>query len=161
MIAETTLRAAGVLVLISVTACGSIANPGSPPNDFSSGNFSMNIVASSACTTLADGGRNRSWKMGLAKTGSTVVASLQGWSDSATVFSQTNLTGSATGSSLMLTGSIYDTIVGCAESLCYRAEGTITATQSGNVINGSLSGVLTYEFTTCSATNHTVTFTRQ
>jgi hypothetical protein len=158
---EIPLRAAGVLLVILMSACGSIANPASPPNDFSSGNFSMTIVASSTCTTLADAGRNRSWKMGLVKTGSTVTASTQGWSDPATVFSQANLMGSATGSSLRLTGSIYDTVVGCAEALCYRAEGTITATQSGNVINGSLSGVLTYEFTTCSATDHTVTFTRQ
>jgi len=95
------------------------------------------------------------------KSGSSVVASMQGWSDSATVFSQTNMAGTASGSSLMLAGSIYDTVIGCAESLCYRAEGTITATQSGNTINGTLSGVLTYEFTTCSAADHKVTFTRQ
>jgi len=99
--------------------------------------------------------------MGLVKTGSSVVASMQGWTDAATVFAQTNMVGTASGSSLMLTGAIYDTVVGCAESLCYRAEGSITATQSGNVINGTLSGALTYEFTTCSATDHKVTFTRQ
>ena len=56
---------------------------------------------------------------------------------------------------------IYDTIAGCTESLCYRAEGTITATQSGNVITGALSGVLTYDATTCPASDHKVTFTRQ
>ena len=121
----------------------------------------MNIVASSTCTTLPDVAKNRGWKIGLVKTGSDVVASMQGWTSPATVSSQTVLTGSATGSALMLQGYIYDTVVGCAESLCYRAEGTITATQSGNVINGTLSGVLTYEFTACSATDHKVTFTRQ
>ncbi len=99
--------------------------------------------------------------MGLVKTGSDVTASMQGWSDPSTVFSQTTFIGSATGSSLRLTGSIYDTVVGCGEALCYRAEGTITATQSGNVINGSMSGVLTYESTSCSATDHKVTLTRQ
>ena len=161
MIADRIFRAAGVIVLISVTACGSVNNPASPPNDFSSGNFSMTIVASGTCSTLADAGRNRGWKMGLVKTGSSVVASMQGWTDAATVFAQTNMVGTASGSSLMLTGAIYDTVVGCAESLCYRAEGSITATQSGNVINGTLSGALTYEFTTCSATDHKVTFTRQ
>ena len=61
----------------------------------------------------------------------------------------------------MLTGFIYDTVVGCGESLCYKAEGTITATQSGNLINGTLSGVLTYEYTTCMAADHKVTFIRQ
>lgn len=161
MIVERTFQAAVCVLLISATACGKITNPGFPPDDFSSGNFSMNIVASSTCTMLADAGRNRTWKMGLVKTGSAVVASMEGWGDSATVFSQTTLAGSATGSSLMLTGSIYDTITGCTESLCYRAEGTITATQSGNVINGTLSGVLTYDATTCSASDHKVTFTRQ
>ena len=160
MIAETTMRVS-IVLLIFAAGCGGISDPTAPPNDFSSGNFSMNITASSACATLADAGRNRSWKMGLVKTGSSVVGSMQGWSDSATVFSQTTLAGTATGSSLMLTGSIYDTVVGCAESLCYKAEGTITATQSGNTINGTLSGVLTYEFTTCSAADHKVTFTRQ
>ena len=149
------------VLLVPATACGKINNPGFPPDDFSSGNFSMSIVASSACTTLADAGRNRTWKVGLVKTGSAVAAYMEGWGDSATVFSQTTLTGSATGSSLMLTGSIYDTIAGCTESLCYRAEGTITATQSGNVITGALSGVLTYDATTCPASDHKVTFTRQ
>ena len=99
--------------------------------------------------------------MGLVKTGSSVVAAMQGWSDPATVFSQTNMTGSATGSSLTLTGWIYDTVVGCGASLCYQADGTIAATQSGNVINGTLKGVLTYESTSCQASDHKVMFTRQ
>lgn len=121
----------------------------------------MNIVASSTCTTLPDAAKNRGWKIGLVKTGSDVVASMQGWTSPATVFSQTTLTGSATGSSLMLNGYVYDTVVDCATSLCYQAEGSIAATQSGNVINGTLNGVLTYEFNTCQASDHKVTFTRQ
>ena len=121
----------------------------------------MNIVASSACTTLPDAARNRGWKVGLVKTGSDVVASIQGWSDSATVFSQTNLTGSASGSSLMLNGWIYDTVAGCAAALCYQADGRITATQSGNVINGTLNGAVTYDSVTCRAPDHKVAFTRQ
>jgi hypothetical protein len=161
MIRETTRRAAGVLLFLSTTACGSIANPTSPPNDFTSGNFSMTIVASSTCTTLPDAARNRGWKVGLVKVGSDVVASMQGWSDSATVFSQTNLAGSATGSSLRLTGWIYDTVVGCAASLCYQAEGTITATQSGDVINGTLNGVVAYDSIACQASDHHVTLTRR
>jgi len=56
---------------------------------------------------------------------------------------------------------MYDTIDGCSNSLCYRAEGTITATQSGNVIRGTLNGVVTYDTTTCTATDHKVTLTRQ
>src|SRR3954454_9072418 len=87
--AETTVRPAGVALLIFLASCGSISNPTSPPNDFSSGNFSLNIVASATCTALADPGRNRGWKMGLVKQGSAVTASIQGWSDSATVISQT------------------------------------------------------------------------
>jgi len=161
LITERAFRAAGIVFLVSVTACGSVSSPTAPPNDFSSGNFAMTIVASSTCSALADAGRNRGWKMGLVKSGSSVLASMQGWTDPATVFSQTTLTGTATGSSLMLTGAIYDTVVGCAEPLCYRAEGAIMATQSGNAINGTLSGVVTYESTTCSATDHKVTFTRQ
>ena len=99
--------------------------------------------------------------MGLVKTGSDVVASIQGWTSPATVFSQTNLTGSASGSSLMLNGWIYDTVVGCAAALCYQADGRITATQSGNVINGTLNGVVTYDSVACQAPDHKVTFTRQ
>ena len=146
---------------ISLSACGSMTSPASPSSDFSSGNFSLNIAASGTCTTLAGAGRDRSWRIGLVKTGSTVTSSMQGWSDSATVWSQTNLQGTASGSSLKLTGYIYDTVDGCTNSLCYRAEGTITARQSGNVINGTFSGVLTYEQTTCTASDHTVTFTRR
>jgi hypothetical protein len=160
LIAETTMRVS-IVLLILAAGCGGISDPTSPPNDFSSGNFSMNIVASSSCATLADAGRNRSWKMGLAKTGSAVSASMQGWSDSATVFSQTNMAGSATGSSLRLSGWIYDTVDGCGTSLCYGADGTITGTQSGYTISGTLNGVLTYEYTTCTASDHRVTFTRQ
>jgi hypothetical protein len=159
LISQTTLRAAGVLLFISLPACGGVTT--APSNDFSSGNFAMTLVASSTCTTLAAAGQNRGWKMGLVKTGSAVTGSMQGWTDPATVFSQTNFTGSATGSSLSLTGWIYDTVVGCGTSLCYQAEGTITATQSGYVINGTFNGVLTYEFTTCRASDHKVTFTRQ
>ena len=157
-----TLRAAGVLAFLSSSsACGSIANPNAPPNDFSSGNFTLNIVASSTCTALPDAARNRGWKLGLVKTGSDVIASIQGWSDSSTVFSQTNFTGSASGSSLMLTGWISDTVVGCTPALCYQAEGKIVATQSGNIINGTLDGVVTFDSTTCAAADHRVTFTRQ
>jgi hypothetical protein len=148
-------------LFISTSACGSISNPASPSNDFSSGNFSLTIVASGTCTTLPDVARSRGWKMGLVKAGSDVVASMQGWSSPATVFSQTDLTGSATGSSLTLKGYIYDTVDGCATALCYQADGSIAATQSGNVINGTLNGVVTYEFTTCQAADHKVTFTRQ
>ena len=87
---------------------------------------------------------------------------MQGWSGNPnTVFSQTDLAGTASGSALKLSGHIYDTVDGCATALCFRAEGTITATQTGNAINGSLDGVLTYEFTTCQASDHKVTFTRQ
>jgi len=159
--AETTVRPAGVALLIFLSSCGSINNPASPPNDFSSGNFSLNIVASATCTALADAGRNRSWKVGLVKEGSTVTGSIQGWSDRATVFSQTTLAGTASGTSLMLAGTIFDTVDGCSTTLCYGAVGTITATQSGYVINGTLNGTLTYELTTCTASDHKVTFTRQ
>jgi hypothetical protein len=161
LIAKTALRAAGVLLFLLAAACGSISNPTSPPNDFSSGNFSVTIVASSTCSTLPDVAQNRSWKMGLVKTGSDVVASIQGSSGPGTVFTQTSLAGTAAGSSLMLNGWIYDTVDGCTPALCYQAEGRITATQSGNVINGTLNGVLTYDAATCQASDHKVTFTRQ
>jgi hypothetical protein len=86
---------------------------------------------------------------------------MQGWSSSATVFSQTNLTGSASGSSLMLTGWIYDTVVGCTPALCYQAEGQIAATQSGNILNGTLNGVVAFDSMSCAAADHKVMFTRQ
>jgi len=159
--AETTVRPAGVALLIFLASCGGIGNPTSPPNDFSSGNFSLNIVASSTCTALADAGRNRGWKIGLVKQGSTVTGSMQGWSDPATVVSQTTLAGTASGTSLMLAGTIFDTVDGCSTTFCYGAVGTMTATQSGNVINGFLNGTLTYELTTCTAADHRVTFTRR
>lgn len=158
----TSIRlSAGIAFLACVSSCGSITAPGTPLNDFSSGNFSVNIVASATCTSLADAGRNRNWKIGLIMTGSTVSSSMQGWGDPATVVSQTTLQGTASGSSLKLTGYIIDTVDGCATTLCYRAEGTITATQSGNVINGTLDGVVTYEQTTCTATDHAVTLVRR
>src|SRR5204863_7204045 len=160
--AETTVRqATGIALVIFLSSCGSISNPASPSSDFSSGNFSLNIVASASCTALADAGRNRAWKMGLVKEGSTVTGSMQGWSDSATVFSQTTLAGTASGSSLMLAGTIFDTVDGCSTTLCYGAVGTMTATQSGHVISGALNGTLTYDLTTCTASDHKVTFTRQ
>jgi hypothetical protein len=160
VIAHCVRPLAGVALLVSVASCSSISNPASPPNDFSSGNFAMNIVAAESCSTLADPGRNRNWKIGLVATGSAVSSSIQGYSESA-VISQTNLAGTAHGSSLLLSGYIFDTIDGCSNSLCYRAEGTITATQSGTVIRGTLNGVLTYDMTTCTAPDHKVTLTRQ
>ncbi len=155
------IRPLGIALVIGLSACGGIADPGSPSNEFSTGNFLVNIVASNSCTSLIDAGRNRSWKMGLVKTGSVVSVTMQGWADSATVISQTTLAGAASGSSLTLSGSILDTVVDCREPLCYRAEGTIAATQSGNVVTGNLNGVVAYEFTTCTAADHKVTFTRR
>jgi hypothetical protein len=151
---------AGFALLVWLSSCGSVSNPASPPNDFSSGNFSINILAADTCSTLATPGRNRNWKIGLVTSGSAVSSVMQGYSELA-VISQTNLAGTARGSSLLLSGYIFDTIDGCSNALCYRAEGTITATQSGNVILGTLNGVLTYETTTCAATDHKVTLTRQ
>lgn len=151
---------AGFFLLVWLSSCGGVANPAAPPNDFSSGNFSINILAADTCSTLATPGHNRNWKIGLVTTGSAVTSVIQGYSESA-VISQTNLAGTAKGSSLLLSGYIFDTIDGCPNPLCYRAEGTITATQSGNVIRGTLNGVLTYDTTTCTATDHKVTLTRQ
>lgn len=161
VIADCTRPLAGLVLLVFLSSCGGIASPTSSSNEFSSGNFSMNLVASNACVTLADSGRNRNFKIGLVKTGSSVSSVMQGWSDSATVFAQTNLAGTATGSSLTLSGYLFETINGCSDPLCYRAEGTMTATQSGDVISGTLNGVLTYELTTCTAPDHKVTLTRQ
>jgi hypothetical protein len=154
-------RRFALALAMCLSACGSVSNPASPPNDFSDGNFATTIVASSSCSTLADAGRNRSWNIGLSKSGPVVTATMQGWPDAAAVFSQVNLAGTTTGSSLTLNGYIYDTIAECVPAFCYRAEGTITATQSGNVITGSLNGVVAYDATTCTATDHKVTFTRR
>jgi hypothetical protein len=161
VIADTTRPLAGLALIVCLSSCGSIASPESRSNQFSSGNFSVNVVASSSCRTLADSGRNRTFKIGLVQTGSSVSSFMAGWSDSATVFAQTNLAGTATGSSLSLNGHIYETITGCSDPFCYRAEGTITATQSGNIVNGTLNGVLAYDSTTCAASDHKVTLTRQ
>jgi hypothetical protein len=154
-------RVAGLALLIVLSSCGRIISPGSPPDDFSSGNFALTINASPSCTTLADAGRSRSWKIGLVTDGPSVTGAMEGWSDSAIVISQTTLGGTASGSSLQLTGYIYDTVDGCSMPLCYRAEGTITATQSGNVISGTLDGMLTYDQTTCAARDHQVRLMRQ
>ena len=154
-------RQSTIALVVFVSACSSVTEPGSGPTDFSSGNFRLEIVASDACTTLASAGHDRSWNMGLVKSGSVVSVSMQGWDATTTVVAQTVFAGTANGSSLMLTGSVFDTIFGCATTLCYRAEGTITAMQSGNVLTGTLNGVVTYEFTTCTATDHKVTLTRR
>jgi hypothetical protein len=61
----------------------------------------------------------------------------------------------------MLGGYIYETITGCTDPFCYRAEGTLTARQSGAAISGTLNGVLTYDGTACTAPDHKVTLTRQ
>ena len=155
------IRQSAIALVVLVSACGGVTEPGSGPSDFSSGNFMLNIVASDACTTLAASGHNRSWNMGLVKGSSVVSVTMQGWDATKTVVAQTNFAGTANGSSLMLTGWVFDTIDGCATTLCYRAEGTITATQSGNVLTGTLNGVVTYEFTTCTATAHKVTLIRR
>ncbi len=143
------------------SACGSVSAPSSVPNDFSSGNFTMNIVASSTCTSLADAARNRNWTVGLVMTGSTVTGNIQGWPDPDTVITQVTLAGTANGRMLSLAGSIYETIVGCEQALCYRAEGALSATQTGNVLEGTFNGVLTYATTSCTATDHKVTLTRR
>ena len=94
-------------------------------------------------------------------TGSSVTGYVQGWSDPNTVIAQVTLAGTATGRMLSLTGSVYETIVGCEQALCYRAEGTTTATQTGNTLTGTLNGVVAYGTTSCTATDHKVTLTRR
>jgi hypothetical protein len=150
-----------IAMLMGVSACGGVTDPSSPPNDFSSGNFAMNLVASDTCTTLADAGRNRSWNVGLVATGSSVTGNLQGWPDPATAIAQVTLTGTAKGRMLTLTGSISERIVGCAPLDCYRAEGTLNATQTGYVLAGTFNGVVAYDATSCTATDHKVTLTRR
>jgi len=150
-----------IALVVFISACSSVTEPGSGPSDFSSGNFRLNIVASDACTALAAAGHDRSWNMGLVTSGSVVSVTMQGWDATTTVVAQTNFAGTANGSSLTLTGGVVDTIYGCATTLCYRADGAITATQSGNVLTGTLNGAVTYEFTTCTATDHKVTLTRR
>ena len=155
------IRQSAIALVVFVSACSSVTEPGSGPSDFSSGNFRLNVVASDACTTLAAAGHDRSWNMGLVKSGSVVSVSMQGWDATTTVVAQTDFAGTANGSSLTLTGGVFDTIYGCATTLCYRADGTITATQSGNALTGTLNGAVTYELTTCTATDHKVTLTRR
>jgi hypothetical protein len=154
-------RRLAIAIVTGLSACGGVTDPSSPPNDFSSGNFAMNIVASETCTALADAGRNRSWNVGLVATGSSVMGNVQGWPDPATVFTQVTLTGTANGRMLTLTGSIFERIVGCAPLDCYRAEGTVTATQTGYVLTGTFNGVVGYDTTSCTATDHKVTLTRR
>jgi hypothetical protein len=155
------IRRLAFALVICLSACGGVTDPSTPPNDFSTGNFAMNIVASDSCTTLADAGRNRGWNVGLVLTGSAVVGTVQGWSDPATVITQITLAGTTTGRTLSLTGSVYETIVGCTPALCYRAEGTMAATQTGNVLTGTFNGVVAYDATSCTATDHKVTLTRR
>lgn len=145
-----------------VSACGGVTAPGSVPNDFSSGNFTMNIVASNSCTSLDDAGRNRTVNVGLVMTGSSVTGTLQGWPDpDIIVAAQLTLAGTAKGSMLSLAGSVYETIIGCEQALCYRAEGSLSATQTGNVLDGTFNGVVAYGLTSCTAADHKVTFTRR
>ena len=154
-------RRLAIAIAIGLPACGGVTDPSSPPNDFSSGNFTMNIVASDACTALADAGRNRSWNVGLLAAGSSVTGDLQGWPDPATAVAQAAFTGTAKGRMLTLTGSIFERIVGCAPLDCYRAEGTLNATQTGYVLTGTFDGVIGYDTTTCTAPDHKVTLTRR
>jgi len=155
------IKKLSIPLVLLLSACGSVTAPGTVPNDFSSGNFTMNIVASNSCTTLADAGRNRNWNVGLVMTGSAVQGNVQGWPDPATVITQVTLAGTANGRMLSLTGSVYETIVGCQPALCYRAEGSLTATQTANVIDGTFNGVVAYDTTSCTAADHKVTFTRR
>jgi hypothetical protein len=148
-------------LMFLVSACGSVTAPGTVPDDFSSGNFTMNIVASNSCTTLADAGRDRTWNVGLVMTGSAVTGNVQGWPDPATVITQITLSGTANGRMLSLAGSIYETIAGCELPLCYHAEGSLAATQTGNTLTGTFNGVVGYDTTSCSATDHKVTLTRR
>jgi hypothetical protein len=150
-----------ILLVFLVSACGSVTAPGTVPDDFSSGNFTMNIVASNSCTTLADAGRDRTWNVGLVMTGSTVTGNVQGWPDPATVITQITLSGTANGRMLSLAGSIYETIAGCKSAFCYHAEGSLTATQTGNTLAGTFNGVVGYDTTSCTATDHKVTLTRR
>ena len=143
------------------SACGSIAAPGPASNDFSSGNFAMNLVASDACPSLAEPGSDRSWNVGLVMAGSSVMGTVQGWPEPATVITQVTLAGNANGRTLSLAGSIFETIVGCEQTLCYRAEGALTATQTGNVLTGTFNGTIGYATTSCTATDHKVTLTRR
>jgi hypothetical protein len=154
-------RRLAIATVTGLCACGGVSDPSSPPNDFSTGNFAMNIVASDACTALADAGRDRSWKVGLVATGSSVTGNLQGWTDPATVITQLTLTGTASGRMLTLQGAIFERIVGCAPLDCYRAEGTLNATQAGYALTGTFNGVIGYDATTCTATDHKVTLTRR
>src|SRR5262245_41641419 len=108
-------------MMLLLSTCSSVTAPATVPTDFSSGNSTMNIVASNSCTTLADAGRNRNWNVGLVMTGSAVQGNVQGWPDQATVIAQVTLAGTANGRMLSLAGSIYETIVGCQPTLCYRA----------------------------------------
>ena len=121
----------------------------------------MNIVASDTCTALADAGRSRTWNVGLVATGSSVTGSVQGWPDPATVITQIALTGSTEGRKLTLTGWILERIVGCEPVNCYRAEGTLDATQTGYVLAGTFNGLIGYDATSCTATDHKVTLTRR
>lgn len=155
------MRRLTVSLVFLVSACGGVTSPGTPPDDFSSGNFTMNIVAANTCSDLVEAGRNRSWNVGLFMTGSAVTGTVQGWTDPNTVVAQVTLAGTATGRMLSLTGSIFETIVGCEQSLCYRAEGTTTASQTGNTLTGTLNGVVAYGTTSCTATDHKVTLTRR
>ena len=155
------LRRLAFTLVICLSACGGVTDPSTPPNDFSTGNFAMNIVASDSCATLADAARNRSWNVGLVMTGSSVTGYVQGWADPATVITQVTLAGTATGRTLSLAGSVYETIVGCEAALCYRAEGALSATQTGNVLTGTFNGVVAYDTTSCTATDHKVTLTRR
>lgn len=150
-----------ITIVIGLSACGGVTDPSSQPNDFSSGNFAMNIVASDACTALPDAGRSRNWNVGLVAAGPSVTGNLQGWPDPATAITVLTLTGTATGRTLTLAGSISERIVGCVPIDCYRAEGTINATQTGYVLTGTLNGVVGYDTTSCTATDHKVTFTRR
>jgi hypothetical protein len=150
-----------IATVVGLSACGGVTNPSSPPNDFSSGNFAMNIVASDTCTALADAGRDRRWNVGLVTTGSSVTGTVQGWPDPATVIAQLALTGSTEGRTLTLTGLIVERIVGCAPVDCYRAEGTLNATQTGYVLTGTFNGVVSYDATSCTASDHKVTLTRR
>jgi hypothetical protein len=155
------IRRLALALVICLASCGGVTDPNTPPNDFSTGNFAMTIAASDSCTTLADPARNRSWNVGLVMTGSSVVGNVQGWSDPATVITQVTLAGTATGRMLSLTGSVYETIIGCTPALCYRAEGTMAATQTGNVLTGTFNGVVAYDATSCTANDHKVTLTRR
>ena len=114
-----------VMSVLSLCACGSDKpSPTSPSTGGGSGsttanipgNYTLNIRASSVCSSLAQPGHTRSGNVAVTQSGSTMGVTMQGPVGVSTAFSATTFTGTMPGNTIQFGGGIFDTIMAAVRS---------------------------------------------